>query len=142
MCASTRWKRCHSSKDGYGQRRPLYILDWRLRMTERDDLELERALDLVERTVRYRNCGRQRARAVINYCRTMHLSLDDVVIELHVDPYWSVRRNRTEREKLAGCIGYTNSTLKGYPIAIYWVLPKRGLAIGPSEILLQKPNNE
>lgn len=94
-------------------------------MDDTTDPEFEQALDMVSWTVaRHRNYGRQRARNVISYCRRMGLSLSQVVVERHDDFSWANRRNRTARERKAEIIGYTNSNCGGYPLSVFWVLPK------------------
>ncbi len=95
-------------------------------MIDEKNTDFEHALDLVEWTVggvRWR--GKRRAENVLSYCRKNHLSLDDVVIEEHTDYYWPDRRNRLDNERRAECIGYTNSKWRGYPLGIYWVMPRK-----------------
>jgi|SRR5690554_1561764 phenylalanyl-tRNA synthetase beta subunit len=50
------------------------------------------------------------------------LTLEDVTIEHHSDPRWNQRSNRTDLERLARMIGYTNNRA-GYCVARYWLIP-------------------
>lgn len=43
-------------------------------------------------------------------------------VENHVDRDWSSRKCRTEEERNAECIGYTNSNKKGYCTKRLWLI--------------------
>jgi uncharacterized DUF497 family protein len=102
---------------------PASILQRGVFMSTNTSPDFERALDLVEWTVYHRSYGRHRAQKVLGYCKEHGLSLDEVVIERHDDFHWNGRNNRTDREKRAARIGYTNSCY-GYLVDMYWVMPK------------------
>lgn len=43
-------------------------------------------------------------------------------VENHVDRDWNMRQCRTEEERSAECIGYTNSNKKGYTTKRLWLM--------------------
>ena len=67
--------------------------------------------------------GASRVAKIQDFLESNDLTLDQIKLEKHNDSRWNTRRNRTELEKRAKMIGYTNHKYHGFLVEMWWVIP-------------------
>ncbi len=81
-------------------------------------------LALAKTTVKRPGNAWGRAEKIERYCHERGLTIDQVEVEMHNDPWWPTCRNRKPNEQQAMQIGCVNSRTHGYSLSIWWVMPK------------------
>ena len=66
-----------------------------------------------------------RVQKALEFCQSHGLGAEEVEFVNHQDRFWSERGVRTDLERLAVCVGYTNAWSSDVKNERWWVVPLR-----------------